>query len=84
MVIWNTLVDMHEGTKSVKESKLDMLQSQLDEFKMKDSEGVAEMYSRLALITNHIVGLESEELIDKFITKKIPRALGGRYDTFCT
>ena len=32
--IWDTLVDMHEGTDSIKESKLDVLQSQLDKFKM--------------------------------------------------
>ena len=41
------MIDMHEGTNSFKESKLDVLQSQLDKFKMKDGEGVAEMYSRL-------------------------------------
>src|SRR6266496_1781092 len=82
--IWDTLVDMHEGTESVKESKLDVLQSQLDKFKMKDGEGVAEMYSRLALITNEIAGLGSEEMIDRFIIKKILRALDGKYDTVCT
>ncbi|XBH56167.1 hypothetical protein VPH35_078071 [Triticum aestivum] len=82
--IWDTLIDMHEGTDSVKESKLDVLQSQLDKFKMKDGEGVAEMYSRLALITNEIVGLGSEEMTDKFIIKKILRALDGKYDTVCT
>ncbi|XP_073366949.1 uncharacterized protein [Aegilops tauschii subsp. strangulata] len=82
--IWDTLVDMHERTKSVKESKLDVLQSQLDKFKMKDGEGVVEMYSRLALITNEIVGLGSEEMTDRFIIKKILRALDGKYDTVCT
>ena len=82
--IWDTLIDMHEGTDSVKESKLDVLQSQLDKFKMKDGEGVAEMYSRLALITNEIAGLGSEEMTDKFIIKKILRALDGKYDTVCT
>src|SRR5215216_973340 len=82
--IWHTLVDMHEGTESIKESKLDVLQSQLDKFKMKDGEGVAEMYSRLALITNEIAGLGSEEMTDKFIIKKILRALDGKYDTVCT
>mgnify|MGYP005831189463 CR=1 FL=1 len=46
--LWDTLIDMHEGTDFVKESKLDVLQSQLDKFKMMDGEGVAEMYSRLA------------------------------------
>ena len=82
--IWDTLIDMHEGTDSVKESKLDVLQSQLDKFKMKDGEGVAEMYSRLALITNEIAGLGSEEMTDKFIIKKILRALDVKYDTVCT
>ena len=52
--IWDTLIDKHEGTDSVKESKLDVLQSQLDKFKMKDGEGIAEMYSRLALITERL------------------------------
>ena len=82
--IWDTLIDMYEGTDSVKESKLDVLQSQLDKFKMKDDEGVAEMYSRLALITNEIVALGSEEMTDKFIIKKIISALDGKYDTVCT
>ena len=81
--IWDTLIDMHEGTDSVKESKLDVLQSQLDKFKMKDGEGVTEMYSRLALITNEIASLGSEEMTDKFIIKKILRALDGKYDTIC-
>ena len=69
---------MHEGTDSVKDSMLDVLQSQLYTFKMKDDEGVAEMYSRLAHITNEIVGLGSEGMTDKFIIKKILRALDGR------
>ena len=54
---------------------MDVLQSQLDKFKMKDG-GVTEMYSRLALITNEIAGLGSEEMTDKFIIKKILREIG--------
>ncbi|SPT17165.1 unnamed protein product [Triticum aestivum] len=42
--IWDTLIDMHEGTESVKESKLDVLQSQLDKFKMKDGEGIGRRF----------------------------------------
>ena len=82
--ICDSLTDMHEGTDSIKESKLDVLQSKLDKFKMKDDEGVAEMYSRLALITNEIAGLGSEEMTNRFIIKKILRALDGKYDTVCT
>ena len=66
---------MHEGTESVRKSKLDLLQSQLDKFKMKDAEGAAEMYSRLALITKEIACLGSEEMTNKFIINKILRAL---------
>ena len=51
---------------------------------MKDGEGVVEMYSRLALITTEIAGLGSEEMADRFIIKKILRALDGKYDTVCT
>ena len=51
---------------------------------MKDGEGVAKMYSRLALITNEIAGLGSEEMIDRFIIKKILRALDAKYHTMCT
>ena len=80
--IWDTLIYMHQGTESIKESKLDVLQNQLDKFKMKDGEGIAEIYSRLDLITNEIAGLGSEEMTDKFIIKKILRALDGKYE--CT
>lgn len=66
---------MHEITESARESKLDVIQSKLDKFKMRDGEGVTEMYSRLALMTNDIVGLGSEEMTYKFIIKKILRAL---------
>ena len=51
---------------------------------MNDGGGVAEMYSRLAFIMNEIAGLGSEEMTDKFIIKKILRALDGKYDTVCT
>ncbi|SPT18100.1 unnamed protein product [Triticum aestivum] len=41
---WDTLIDMHEGTDSVKESNLDVLQSHLDKFKMKDGEGIGRCF----------------------------------------
>jgi hypothetical protein len=66
--IWDTLVEIHEGTESTKESKLDILQCQLDKFCMKDGDGVTEMYSRLGLITNEIAGLGSEEMTEFFLS----------------
>ena len=56
----DTLIDMHEGTDSVKESKLDVLQSQLDKFKMKDGEGVAKMYSRLLSLQMRLTAWEAK------------------------
>ena len=50
---------------------------------MKDGEGVTKMYSRLALITNDIASLGSEEMTDKFTIKIILMALDGKYDTVC-
>ena len=51
---------------------------------MKDGEGVTEMYSRLALITNYIAGLGSEEMTDRLIIHKILRVLDGEHDIVCT
>lgn len=82
--IWDTLIEIHEGTDFVKESNLDILNGQLGKFHMKDGETMTEMYSRLSLITNEIAGLGSEEMTDIFIVKKILRALDGTYDTLCT
>ena len=82
--IWDTLIDMHEGSESVKETKLDVLKSHLDNCKMKEGKGVAEMYPSLALTKNRVAVLGREEMTDKFIIKKILRALDGKYDTVCT
>jgi hypothetical protein len=38
--IWDTLVEIREGTSSVKEFMLDILTGQLDKFRMKHEEGV--------------------------------------------
>ncbi|SPT20404.1 unnamed protein product [Triticum aestivum] len=42
--ILDTLIDMHEGIDSIKESKLDVLQSQIEKFKMKDGEGIGRCF----------------------------------------
>ena len=67
--------------KNAKEIWDTLIDMHVRESKMKDGEGVTEMYSRLALITNQISGLGSKEMTEKFMIKKILRALDGRYDT---
>lgn len=82
--IWDTLIEMHEGTVPMKESSLGILQGQLNKFKKRDGERVTDMYSRLVLITNEIASSNSEELIDRFIIRNVLRAFESKYDTVCT
>lgn len=47
-VIWDTLRNLHEGTDSVPESKVEILKGQLKRFVMLDSESPSNMYYRLS------------------------------------
>ena len=50
--IWDCLKKAHEGTEQVKESKIDMLTSLYENFKMKEGETIHEMFTKLSSITN--------------------------------
>src|SRR6185503_3168775 len=45
--IWKKLMEIHEGTSSVKEAKLYVLKGKFSKFAMKMDESVAEMFNRL-------------------------------------
>ena len=45
--IWKKLMEIHEGTSSVKEAKLYVLKGKFSEFAMEKDESVAEMFNRL-------------------------------------
>ena len=45
--IWDCLEIAHEGTEQVKESKIDMLTSQYENFKMREGETIHEMFTKL-------------------------------------
>ena len=55
--IWKKLMEIHEGTSSVKEAKLYVLKGKFSEFAMKKDECVAEMFNRLNCIVNELKGL---------------------------
>ena len=44
--IWKTLKVTHEGTSKVKQSKISMLKSHFQNFRMKQDESINDMYSR--------------------------------------
>ncbi|XP_049349519.1 uncharacterized protein LOC125814108 [Solanum verrucosum] len=52
--IWDCLQTAHEGTQRVKESKVDMLTTQYENFCMKEGETIFEMNSRFTSITNEL------------------------------
>ncbi|XP_077237283.1 uncharacterized protein LOC143878955 [Tasmannia lanceolata] len=54
MIIWTILETTHEGTSQVKKSKVSLLVSDLEAFKMNENESISEMYR----FTNNVNELE--------------------------
>jgi len=81
--IWNKLMEIHEGTSTVKEAKLYVCKSKFSDFKMKDDESVSDMFNRMNDIVNELKGLGFEVPNDDF-SHKFLRCLPERYDTIVT
>jgi len=50
--VWNDLIVIHEGTSQVKNSKIDLLRSQYENFYMLESESIDEMLTWFIKITD--------------------------------
>nr|CAI44607.1 P0650D04.11 [Oryza sativa Japonica Group] len=83
-VIWDTLRNLHEGTDSVRESKVEILKGQFERFVMLDGEIPSDMYDRLSKIVNEIKGLGSKDMTDEVVVKKMVRAITPRNSTLVT
>ena len=81
--IWKKIMEIHEGTSSVKEAKLYFLKGNFSEFTMKKHESIAEMFNRLNDIVNELKGL-GFEVPDANFSHKFLRSLTKRYDTIVT
>jgi len=64
--IWKKLMEIHEGTSSVKEAKLYVLKGKFSEFAMKKEESVPEMFNQLNDIVNDLKGLIFDILDEDF------------------
>ena len=60
--IWQILQVTHEGTNTVKESKISILIHRFELFKIKENETIAEMVTRFTDITNSLVADRSQIL----------------------
>nr|ABF97065.1 retrotransposon protein, putative, Ty1-copia subclass [Oryza sativa Japonica Group] len=83
-VIWDTLRNLHEGTDSVRESKVEILKGQFERFVMLDGESPSDMYDHLSKIVNEIKGLGSKDMTDEVVVKKMVRAITLRNSTLVT
>ena len=67
--IWDCLKTSHEGTEQVKESKIDMLTSRYENFKMKEGETIHDMFTKLSSITNELRSLGEPISMTKQVRK---------------
>ncbi|XP_022868003.1 uncharacterized protein LOC111387662 [Olea europaea var. sylvestris] len=68
--VWDILETMHEGTKILKNSKLQMLTSRFEEIRMKDDESFDEFYAKLNDIVNSSFNLGEKIPESKIVRKK--------------
>ncbi|XP_070025444.1 uncharacterized protein [Nicotiana sylvestris] len=55
--IWEALQTIHEGITQIKQSKIDMLTTEYELFRMKDDESIQDMHTRFTAIINELHSL---------------------------
>jgi hypothetical protein len=59
--VWTTLQIAHEGSKPVRNAKVEMLDGQLNRFIMFDDESPQDMFNRLKKVVNKVKALGSKK-----------------------
>ena len=77
---WDIFETTHEGTSTVKRSKLQLLTTQFENMKMEEHENFMDFYTRLSDVTNAMWGL-GERISDPRICRKILRSLPERFSS---
>ena len=75
---WTILQTTYEGTKAVKDSKLQRLTISFEEIKMKEDESFDEFYAKLKDIVNSTFNL-GETIPEPKIMRKVLRSLSERF-----
>ena len=75
---WNILQATYEGTKAVKDSKLQRLTTSFEEIKMEGDESFDEFYTKLKDIVNSAFNL-GETIPEPKIVRKVLRSLPERF-----
>ncbi|XP_019189509.1 PREDICTED: uncharacterized protein LOC109183937 [Ipomoea nil] len=75
---WDALETTYEGTASVKQSKLQMVQTDFEDLKMKDDETIVDFHARVQELANR-ASILGEPITQKRLVKKILRSLPPRF-----
>ena len=75
---WTILQTTYEGTKTIKDSKLQRLTTSFEEIKMEEDESFDEFYAKLKDIVNSTFNL-GETILEPKIVRKVLRSLPGRF-----
>ena len=75
---WTILQTTYEGTKAVKDSKLQRLTTSFKEIKMEDDESFDEFYAKLKDIVNSAFNLR-ETILEPKIVRKVLKSLPKRF-----
>ncbi|XP_070005755.1 uncharacterized protein [Nicotiana sylvestris] len=78
--IWEVLQTAHEGTTQVNQSKIDVLTTEYELFRMKDDESIQDMHNRFTSILNKLHSL-GEIIPRNKIVRKILSVLPGSWES---
>jgi hypothetical protein len=72
--MWEALRVFHDGTKSIRKAKIEMLEGQLDRFVMLDDETPQEIYNLMKLMVNKVRAYGSKRWTNRLMVKILLRA----------
>ena len=76
--VWTILQTTYEGTKAVKDSKLQRLTTSFEEIKMEEDESFDEFYAKLKDIVNSAFNF-GETILESKIVRKVLKSLSERF-----
>jgi hypothetical protein len=72
--VWTTLWMAHDGSKSMRKAKIDMLEGQLNRFVMFDDENPQDMFNHLKKLVNKAKALRSKKWTNSMLIEHMMRA----------
>ncbi|XP_057756290.1 uncharacterized protein LOC130975519 [Arachis stenosperma] len=81
--IWDKLRLTHEGTKQVRETRIDMLMKEYEMFSMKEDESIDQMFERFSIIINNLDAM-GRSYSEETLVRKILRSLTKKWEVKST